>query len=113
MKIPCDQWGTPTYVDNLAEAVRELALSDHVGVVHTVGPDYLVRIDFARLAAEVLGLDPGFLEPTSSEELAQLAARPRRGGVDSRSTQALLRTKLLGAREGLEVFKKTMEERAQ
>ena len=111
MNVPSDQWGTPTYVVNLAEAVKELALLNCTGVAHPVGPDYLVRTDFALLAAEVLALDPAFLHPMTTEELGQAAARPRKGGVDSRSTQALLKTRLLGAREGLDEFRRATEDR--
>lgn len=109
MRVPCDQWGTPTYVDNLAEAVRELADSDFVGIAHPVGPDFLTRMEFARLAAEVLELDPSFLMPTPTRELGQAAARPVYGGIDNRTTQALLSTRLLPAREGLLAFKKALE----
>jgi len=112
MRIPSDQWGTPTYVDNLAEATRELAEIDFVGIAHPVGPDFLVRTEFAKLAAEILGLDPSFLKATPTPELGQAAARPVYGGVDNRSTQAMLRTRLLSAREGLLAFKKNMEDRA-
>ena len=111
MNVPSDQWGTPTYVVNLAEAVKELALTNFSGVAHPVGPDFLVRTEFARLAAEVLGLDPSFLNPMTTEELGQAAARPLRGGVDNRSTQAMLETRLMGAREGLEAFRSEMEQR--
>jgi dTDP-4-dehydrorhamnose reductase len=110
MKVPLDQWGTPTFVENLAAAVKELALSHHTGVVHPVGPDYLSRIDFARLGAEILGLEPDFLRPVTTHELAQPARRPLRGGVDNRSTQALLATRLVGAREGLEAVKRRVAE---
>jgi dTDP-4-dehydrorhamnose reductase len=110
MLVPADQWGTPTFVENLAEAVKELALSHHVGVVHPVGPDYLSRIEFARLAAEILELAPDFLQPVSTEELGQAARRPLRAGVDNRSTQALLRTRLAGAREGLRAVRRRTEE---
>ena len=109
MNVPADQWGTPTFVENLAAAVKELALSSHTGVAHPVGPDYLARIDFARLGAEVLGLDPGFLCPVTTMELGQPARRPLRGGVDNRSTQRLLATRLVGAREGLEIVRRRME----
>lgn len=109
MRVPDDQWGTPTLAANMAEAVRELALAGHRGIVHPVGPDYLTRIDFARLAAEVFGYDSGFLRPVSTPELDQPARRPLRGGVDNRSTQALLGTRLLGAREGLAIVKRGME----
>jgi dTDP-4-dehydrorhamnose reductase len=109
MRVPHDQWGTPTLADNLADAVRELALGGHRGIVHPVGPDYLTRIEFARLAAEVMGYAPGFLQPVATPDLKQAAARPLRGGVDNRSTQALLATRLVGAREGLERVKRQME----
>jgi len=110
MRVPSDQWGTPTYAPNLAAAVRELAASGHRGIVHPVGPDYLTRIDFARLAAEVLGLDDAFLVPVTTPELRQPAARPLRAGVDNRSTQLLLRaTRLVGAREGLGLMRRRLE----
>jgi dTDP-4-dehydrorhamnose reductase len=110
MRVPSDQWGTPTLAENLAAAVRELALAGHRGVVHPVGPDYLTRIDFARLAAEVLGYDDAFLQPVTTPELRQPAARPLRGGVDNRATQAMLRTtRLVGAREGLAIVRRRME----
>jgi dTDP-4-dehydrorhamnose reductase len=110
MRVPSDQWGTPTLAENLAEAVHELALSQHRGIVHPVGPDYLTRIDFARLAAEVFGYDTAFLQAVATPALQQPAARPLRGGLDNRSTQALLRkTRLVGAREGLEIVKRRLE----
>jgi dTDP-4-dehydrorhamnose reductase len=110
MRVPSDQWGTPTLAENLADAIHELALSDHRGIVHPVGPDFLTRIDFARLAAEVFGYDTGFLDPVSTPELKQAAARPLRGGLDNRTTQALLRrTRLVGAREGLTTMRAHME----
>jgi dTDP-4-dehydrorhamnose reductase len=110
MRVPSDQWGTPTLADNLAEAIRELALSDYRGIVHPVGPDCLTRIDFARLAAEIFGYAPDFLDPVTTPELKQPAPRPLRGGVDNRSTQALLRTtRLVGAREGLTTMRRQME----
>jgi dTDP-4-dehydrorhamnose reductase len=110
MRVPSDQWGTPTLAESIAEAVRELALAGHRGIVHPVGPDYLTRIDFARLAAEVFGYGSDFLQPVTTPELKQPAARPLRGGVDNRSTQALLRTtKLVGAREGLVFMRRRME----
>ena len=88
--------------ENLAAAVKELALSDYRGVAHPVGPDYMLRIDFARVAAEMLGFAPDFLRPLTTPELRQPAKRPLRGGVDNRSTQAMLHTRLLGVSEGLE-----------
>ena len=113
MHVPADQWGTPTLAENLAAAVQELALSGYRGIAHPVGPDYLSRIDFARIAAEILGFRPDFLHPLTTAELRQSARRPLRGGVDNRSTQAMLRTRLVGVREGLAQVRRRMEEHAR
>jgi len=113
MNVPADQWGTPTFVKNLAAAVRELALSTHTGVAHPVGSDYVSRIDFARIAAEILGFPPDFLHPLSTAELGQLAKRPLRGGLDNHSTQAILRTRLTGVREGLQHVRRRMADHAR
>jgi dTDP-4-dehydrorhamnose reductase len=109
MVVPEDQWGTPTFVENLAAAVKELALSTYVGVVHPVGPDCVSRIDFARTAAAMLGFAPDFLQPRSTAALHQQAVRPLRGGVDNRATQALLTTPLMGVREGLGAVRRSMD----
>ncbi len=113
MNVPADQWGTPTLVENLAAAVKELALSAHTGVAHPVGPDFLNRIEFARIAAEILGFQPDFLKPLTTPELRQPAKRPLRGGVDNGTTQAILRTRLLGVRDGLQQVRTQMEEHAR
>jgi dTDP-4-dehydrorhamnose reductase len=105
MSVPWDQWGTPTYADNLADAVRELALSTHRGVYHVVGPECLDRATFARLACEVFGIDPGFLRPCSTRELRQRAPRPLRGGLTTAKVRAVLTTPLVAPRRGLELMK--------
>jgi dTDP-4-dehydrorhamnose reductase len=108
MNVPSDQWGNPTYADNLAAAVRELALSGHRGVYHVVGPDHLDRITFARFACSVFGLDPGFLRPRTTAELGQRARRPLRGGLDTTKVRAVLVTPLLAPRQGLELMKERL-----
>lgn len=108
MNVPSDQWGNPTYADNLAAAVRELALSSHRGVYHVVGPDHLDRISFARLACSVFGLDPGFLRPRTTAELGQRARRPLRGGLDTAKARAVLATPLLAPRQGLELMRERL-----
>jgi len=108
MNVPCDQWGTPTYADNLAAVVKELALSIHRGVFHVVGPECMDRMAFARLACAVFGLDPGFLRPCGTEELRQAAPRPLRGGLVAAKVGALLTIPLLGPHQGLELMKRQM-----
>jgi len=110
MPVPSDQWANPTYADNLVVAVRELAQSGQRGILHVVGPEYLDRVSFARLACATLGIDPAFLRPRTTAELVQRAPRPLRGGLDSAKARALLETPLLRPQQGLERLKVRLQE---
>jgi dTDP-4-dehydrorhamnose reductase len=80
-RVPSDQISTPTYNLDLAAAVVTLAESRTQGVFHVAGPDVVSRLEFARRAAAVMELDPANLSGVSTAELAQIAARPLRGGL--------------------------------
>jgi len=108
MNVPSDQWGNPTYADNLALAVKELALAVQRGVFHLAGPEYCDRMTFARLACGVFGLVPDFLRPRSTAELGQRAPRPLRGGLDASKARAVLATPLLGPQQGLALMKEQL-----
>ncbi|MBI3786089.1 MAG: NAD(P)-dependent oxidoreductase [Deltaproteobacteria bacterium] len=106
---PSDQWGNPTYADNLAEAVCELATLPASGVLHVVGPEYLDRVRFSRLICEVFDLDPALLQPKTTAELYQRAARPLRGGLDTTKARSLLKTRLISPREGLQRMRQRLQ----
>lgn len=80
-RVPADQISTPTYNLDLAVAVVALAESGAHGVFHVAGPDVVSRLEFARRAAAVLGLDSANLSGVSTAELAQIAARPLQAGL--------------------------------
>ncbi len=111
MSVPLDQWGNPTYADNLATAVKELAESAHRGTLHVVGPESMDRVRFARMACDTFGVDSGFLRPLATAELGQRARRPLRGGLDSSAAGAILTTCLLAPRQGLERMKVKLQEK--
>ena len=67
------------------------------------------RVSFARLACDVFGLDPGFLQPRTTAELGQRAPRPLRGGLDAAKARAVLSTPLLAPRQGLELMKQRLQ----
>src|SRR5262249_10845550 len=50
VRVPEDQWGTPTFSEDLAEATRVLVERGVGGTFHATGPDYLTR---TALAARV------------------------------------------------------------
>ena len=83
MRVPTDQLATPTYNEDLARATLALLAGGHTGLFHAAGPTMLSRIDFARLACNLLSLDASLLVPLTTPDLHQRAARPLIAGLDS------------------------------
>jgi dTDP-4-dehydrorhamnose reductase len=101
-RVPDDQIYTPTYNLDLASAVVALAESGARGVFHVVGPDLVSRLEFARRAATVMGLDPANLSGVSTAELAQTAARPLQAGLlTGKLAGHLPRLRMRGIEEGV------------
>ena len=89
----------PVHVDDLADALLEIADSELTGVFHCAGPDALSRHDIGRLVAARDGLDATRLLTTTRAEAGI-------GGaahivLDGSVTRARLSTRLRGAREFL------------
>lgn len=111
MKVPNDQVGTPTYVNNMCKAVRELVEKDKVGIYHVVGKDLMDRYSFAKVVTDVFSLNSELLIPVSTRELGQKASRPLQAGLKIDKAQKELETELVGVREGLKMMKKDLEYR--
>jgi len=86
--IPSDQWGTPTYTEDLAQATLHLVERGASGLFHAVGPEYLDRCALARRICDRFGLHPRHLIPRSTQELGQAAPRPLRVRLDCGKLQA-------------------------
>ena len=88
-----DEVRCPIHVGDLAEAVLELAAGELSGVLHVAGADRLSRRDFAELLAG---------RPVRAARIADAGApRPRDCSLSIDRAEALLRTRLRGAREVL------------
>jgi dTDP-4-dehydrorhamnose reductase len=89
----------PVHVDDLADALVELALDGATGVRHCAGPDALSRHEIGCLVAARDGLETARLRPGSRAGSA--IEGPLELRLDSTRTQAGLSTRLRGAREFL------------
>lgn len=73
-----DAFGTPTYADDLAARLRELAEIKCSGIVHVTnageGTSYL---GFAEKVCEIGGFDRGLIETVSNDDLKRPAPRPK------------------------------------
>lgn len=77
VSVPDDQWGSPTYTEDLARATRVLVDAGRRGTFHATGPDFVDRATFARSICAHFGLDASLIVPRPTSALGQAAPRPR------------------------------------
>lgn len=90
VKIVTDQFSTPTDTNDLARGILQILKNDACGLFHIAGDEYLCRYEFARLFASKADLNFELITPITTEELNQLANRPRKGGLRSLRSQQIL-----------------------
>jgi dTDP-4-dehydrorhamnose reductase len=91
-----DELRSPIQVGDLAAALLELAAGDHSGILHVAGADVLSRFELARLLAP----HPERVRGAPLSESGPV--RPRNCALSSARAQALVDTRLRGAREVLQ-----------
>ena len=101
LRIVNDQYSTPTFVDELAETLLELANSDLRGIFHTVGSDFLNRYDFTIKIAEAFDLNKQLIEPVTSDMFKQAAKRPMKCCLDNSKIEKALNIKFSSIQDAL------------
>jgi dTDP-4-dehydrorhamnose reductase len=109
MRVPVDQFGSPTLAEDMANGVDRLASSDKTGAFHFAGVDWVDRLEWAQRSAEAFGLDPSFISGVETSELAQPAPRPLKGGLDSSETSRQLGVTFRGVADGLASMREAMQ----
>ncbi|WP_328389689.1 sugar nucleotide-binding protein [Streptomyces sp. NBC_00400] len=90
----------PVHVEDLASALRQLAMSDQAGIFHLAGADALSRYELGVLIAQRDGLDATRLPAGRRADSRVPGALEVR--LDSSATQRRVHTRLRGAREFLQ-----------
>lgn len=77
LKAISDAYGTPTYANDLAQRLRELAVANASGIYHVVNDGPGVNFEeFTRKVVELIGNRDVVVEPVSSAALNRPAKRP-------------------------------------
>ena len=105
MKVPQDQVGSPTLVDDIAEASCRLVEAGATGIFHVAGPDLMNRYQFAVEVAKVFGLSTENIVPVMTSDLGQVAPRPLKAGMRCDRLQQTLNWNLRGVVDGLNCLK--------
>jgi dTDP-4-dehydrorhamnose reductase len=99
--VPSDQWGSPTFTEDLAAATRWLVERGTAGTVHASGPDFLDRVALAHAIGGVFGIDTGLITPLTTDRLNQPARRSLRVRLACDKLRALGAPPFRGISDGL------------
>lgn len=102
LKVVNDHINSPTFADNLADAIRKAIEHDAQGILHVAGSERISRFGFARKVAKQFGLDGSLLSPVEMKDLNWIARRPRDSSLNVGKAEKELGIELLGVERGLE-----------
>ena len=108
IRVVNDQYNNPTLANDLAACILRIIQLDAEGMFNYAGSDYLSRFEFAENISEKFNYSTELIFPISTEELGQLADRPKKGGLRTEKARDTLGLKILGIDHGLEVMKQEM-----
>ena len=81
IKIVTDQQRTPTYVQDLCDAITTILTFKKTGIYHIAGKDILSPYDMAITVAKVLDFDTELIEPVTSDTFPEPVRRAKRSGL--------------------------------
>ena len=76
LRVVADQFGSPTYTDDLAKLICDMIVTDKYGVYHATNEGFCSWFDFASEIMKQAGVKTK-VSPVSSEEYPTRAVRPK------------------------------------
>lgn len=92
---------TSIYVQHLLQALHELVMHDHTGLVHLASRDSLTKFEFGIDVADVFGLDTGLISPSTSSAVGLQTSQARNLSLNVTLCESLLGRSLPSQHEGL------------
>jgi dTDP-4-dehydrorhamnose reductase len=106
-----DEWGSPTFAMDLAQALVAVAARRGAGIFHLVNEGRASRFELARETARLAGLDPDLVRAISTAAFLERFPLPARRPADStlcNARAAALGVNLRGWREALADYVPTL-----
>lgn len=108
-KLFTDQYRTPLYLEDVADALREITLDTSLsGLYHLGGPERVSRWEFGQVLAEVFGFSKKLLLPIKMEDLPEMLTRSRDCSLDSTKICRKLDLRPTTVRQELQKLKQVM-----
>ena len=105
VKIVADQYGNPTYVRDFVRNLYRLIDQNLTGLFHVAGDEWLSRYEFALQIAASWNLDKSLIEKIATNDLAQKAPRPLKGGFVNLKLHAEIQCGFLPLAQALDEVK--------
>ena len=106
VKAVRDQYSSPTFADNLADALLRLAKHSESGIYHTAGRSCMSRYEFSIKLSEIFGYPTKLVEPVYTSDFKQLAKRPKNSCLRVDRAEQALGMRFLSAEEGIREMKR-------
>ncbi|MEN3044871.1 MAG: dTDP-4-dehydrorhamnose reductase [Candidatus Hydrothermales bacterium] len=103
LKVVIDQCGSPTYTEDLSDAITKLWSNEETGIFHFSNKGEITRFELAKEIIEILNLDV-YLIPSTSEELNLKAKRPSYSVLDTFLFESKTNVKIRTYREALKDY---------
>jgi dTDP-4-dehydrorhamnose reductase len=97
-----DQWGNPTYVNDLAQVLLSLCRRNTTGLYHMGGATYMTKDEVVIEVARFFNLNEKLIGAVSTKIARQVAKRPLRSGLRTEALRAVLDSQPLSLTQGLE-----------
>ena len=101
IKVISDQIVSPSYNDNVAEMLIEIAEKRLKGVFHVAGASIVSRFEFAKSLAKIFELDDSLIEKILISDFEWKERRPLNGGLNVNKISRILKTKPLTLEKSL------------
>lgn len=108
INIVTDEYNSPTYAENAAEAILKIFSKNKEGIYHIAGDERINRFEFAKNIARVFKLDETLINPIKSEDLIRKARRPLDSSLSVEKAKNDLNFKFFKTTEGLKEMKKVI-----
>jgi dTDP-4-dehydrorhamnose reductase len=76
IRVVSDQFRSPTWVEDITNAIEKLLPNQHQGIYHICGGETLSVADIAFRVAQYFHLDSSLIEPVTTEEMKEATPRP-------------------------------------
>lgn len=109
-KVVNDQFGSPTYAVDLAEAITELLLTSNLqlATLNITNSGSCSRYELAREILRIKGMEEVILEPATSEEISYPARRPKMSVLDNLRFEKIYGRKLASWQDALKRYLTTI-----